>query len=134
MDTTSKKATPVSGLYPATAAAALASATEALGEEKEEEFLADIQNDDADVRYAAWSIADQMDPEVIPQLRHGNHIVEAFHIDPGDAGPLDEGEPLPDESPSPGPATPTSAAPTRGRTGCAPSTPRRSAASGRAAA
>jgi len=33
-----------------------------------EEFLAEIQSDDEDVRYAAWSIAEQMDPAVIPAL------------------------------------------------------------------
>lgn len=33
-----------------------------------EEFLADIKSDDEDVRYAAWSIAEQMDPTVIPAL------------------------------------------------------------------
>jgi hypothetical protein len=33
-----------------------------------EKFLTDIRNDNADVRYAAWSRAGEMDPEVIPQL------------------------------------------------------------------
>ncbi len=33
-----------------------------------EKFVADIRNDNADVRYAAWSRAAEMDPEVIPQL------------------------------------------------------------------
>jgi HEAT repeat protein len=33
-----------------------------------DKFLADIRNANADVRYAAWSRAGEMDPEVIPQL------------------------------------------------------------------
>ena len=33
-----------------------------------EKFLADIRNDNAEVRYAAWSRAGDLDPEVIPQL------------------------------------------------------------------
>ena len=33
-----------------------------------EKFLAEIRSDNADVRYAAWSRADEMDPEVIPEL------------------------------------------------------------------
>ena len=33
-----------------------------------EKFLSDIQNDDADVRYAAWRRAGEVDPEVAPQL------------------------------------------------------------------
>jgi hypothetical protein len=33
-----------------------------------EKFLADIRNDNADVRYGAWSRAGEMDPEVIPAL------------------------------------------------------------------
>jgi HEAT repeat protein len=33
-----------------------------------EKFVGDIRNDNADVRYAAWSRAAEMDPEVIPQL------------------------------------------------------------------
>ena len=33
-----------------------------------DKFLADIRNANADVRYAAWNRAGEMDPEVIPQL------------------------------------------------------------------
>jgi HEAT repeat protein len=33
-----------------------------------EKFLSDIRSDDAEVRYAAWTQAGEMDPEVIPQL------------------------------------------------------------------
>ena len=33
-----------------------------------EKFLKEIQNDNADVRYAAWIRAGEMDPEVIPEL------------------------------------------------------------------
>src|SRR5260370_39535205 len=33
-----------------------------------EKFLAEIRSDNADVRYAAWSRAGEMDPEVIPEL------------------------------------------------------------------
>ncbi len=33
-----------------------------------EKFLAAIRNDDADIRYAAWSHAGEADPEVIPEL------------------------------------------------------------------
>src|SRR6266404_9080649 len=33
-----------------------------------EKFLGEIRNDNADVRYAAWSRAGEMDPEVIPEL------------------------------------------------------------------
>jgi HEAT repeat protein len=33
-----------------------------------EKFLADIQSNDADLRYAAWARAGDTDPEVIPQL------------------------------------------------------------------
>src|SRR5438093_212702 len=33
-----------------------------------EKFLADIRNDNADVRYAAWSHAGEIDPEVTPEL------------------------------------------------------------------
>ena len=33
-----------------------------------DKFLADIRNANADIRYAAWSRAGEMDPEVIPQL------------------------------------------------------------------
>jgi len=51
-----------------TAATALGFAVRGLAADKERKFLSDIQSDDADVRYAAWSIAEQMDPEVIPEL------------------------------------------------------------------
>ena len=54
--------------HSAAAAAVLASATKSSAAEKEDKFLADIKSDDEDVRYAAWDIADQMDPEVIPAL------------------------------------------------------------------
>ena len=54
--------------HSAAAAAVLASATKGRAGEKEDKFLADIKSDDEDVRYAAWDIADQMDPEVIPAL------------------------------------------------------------------
>src|SRR5262245_61541417 len=33
-----------------------------------EKFLKEIQNENADVRYAAWIRTGQMDPEVIPEL------------------------------------------------------------------
>ena len=33
-----------------------------------ENFLAAIRNDDAEIRYAAWSHAGETDPEVIPEL------------------------------------------------------------------
>ena len=52
----------------AAAAAVLAAATKGRAAEKEDKFLADIESDDADIRYAAWDIAAQMDPEVIPGL------------------------------------------------------------------
>jgi len=51
-----------------TAATALGLAGRGLAADKERKFLSDIQSEDADVRYAAWSIAEQMDPEVIPEL------------------------------------------------------------------
>ena len=51
-------------------AAAAAFALPATGRagEKEDKFLADIKSDDAETRLAAWLIADQMDPVVIPAL------------------------------------------------------------------
>ncbi len=52
----------------AAAAAVLAMAAKGRAAEKEDKFLADIQSDDADVRFAAWDIAGEMDPEVIPAL------------------------------------------------------------------
>ncbi len=54
----------------AAVAAAAAFAVPATGRagEKEDKFLADIKSDDAETRLAAWLIADQMDPEVIPAL------------------------------------------------------------------
>lgn len=36
--------------------------------EKEKKFLADLQSDNADVRYAAWTQGGEMDPAVIPDL------------------------------------------------------------------
>lgn len=36
--------------------------------EKEKKFLADLQSDNADVRYAAWALGGEMDPEVLPEL------------------------------------------------------------------
>src|SRR5439155_20429110 len=33
-----------------------------------EKFLADIRSDNADIPYAAWSRAGEIDPEVIPEL------------------------------------------------------------------
>ena len=54
--------------HSAAATAVLASATKSSAAEKEDKFLADIKSDDEDVRYAAWDMADQMDPEVIPAL------------------------------------------------------------------
>ncbi|MBI4873917.1 MAG: HEAT repeat domain-containing protein [Acidobacteria bacterium] len=36
--------------------------------EKEKKFLADLASDNADVRYAAWALGGEMDPEVIPEL------------------------------------------------------------------
>src|SRR5579859_540449 len=33
-----------------------------------EKFLSDIRSTDVEVRYAAWTQANEMDPEVIPQL------------------------------------------------------------------
>ncbi len=36
--------------------------------EKEKKFLADLQSDNADVRYAAWALGGEMDPAVIPDL------------------------------------------------------------------
>ena len=52
----------------AAAAAVLAAATKGRAAEKEDKFLADIKSDAADVRFAAWDIAAEMDPEVIPAL------------------------------------------------------------------
>ena len=52
----------------AAAAAVLAAATKGRAAEKEDKFLADIKSDDADVRFAAWDIATEMDAEVIPAL------------------------------------------------------------------
>ncbi len=36
--------------------------------EADEKFLADIESSDEDTAYAAWSVADRMSPEVIPQI------------------------------------------------------------------
>lgn len=36
--------------------------------EKEQKFLADLQSDNADVRYAAWALGGEMDPGVLPEL------------------------------------------------------------------
>jgi HEAT repeat protein len=36
--------------------------------EKEKKFLADLQSDNAGVRYAAWAAGGEMDPAVIPEL------------------------------------------------------------------
>ncbi len=36
--------------------------------EKEKKFLADLQSDNADVRYAAWAQGGEMDPAVLPEL------------------------------------------------------------------
>ena len=55
-------------LAAAAAAAALAVPATGRAGEKEDKFLADIKGDDAEARLAAWQIADQMDPEVIPAL------------------------------------------------------------------
>jgi HEAT repeat protein len=43
-------------------------AAQAVTADKEKKFLADIQSGDEDVRYAAWAMADQMDPAVVPEL------------------------------------------------------------------
>ena len=63
---TNSHRTPLAGA----AAVAAVLATPAVGRagEKEDKFLADIKSDDAETRLAAWLIADQMDPEVIPAL------------------------------------------------------------------
>ena len=52
---------------PAAAAAALAAA-QARAAVADEKFLAAIASDDEDAAYAAWSVAEQMPPEVIPEL------------------------------------------------------------------
>ena len=43
-------------------------ASSAIAAEKDQQFLSDINSNDEDVNFAAWSIADQMDPSVIPEL------------------------------------------------------------------
>ncbi len=50
------------------AASVLASAAVSQAGEKEDKFLEDIKSDDADVRYAAWIKAPEMDPSVIGPL------------------------------------------------------------------
>lgn len=65
---TSKKPDASRPVVSAAAVFVLASATKSLAAEKEEKFLGDIKSDDENIRYAAWMIADQMDPEVIPEL------------------------------------------------------------------
>ena len=52
---------------PAAAVAALAAA-QARAAVADEKFLAAIASDDEDAAYAAWSVAEQMPPEVIPEL------------------------------------------------------------------
>ncbi len=52
----------------AVAAAAALAAARARGAEAEDKFLADIQSSDEDTAYAAWSAAERMSPEVIPEL------------------------------------------------------------------
>ena len=52
----------------AAAAAMLAAPAGGQTEQKEDKFLADIKGDDAQARLAAWQMADQMDPQVIPAL------------------------------------------------------------------
>ena len=43
-------------------------AAQANAAKKEDQFLADIRSEDEHVRYAAWAMADQMAPAVIPEL------------------------------------------------------------------
>ncbi len=50
------------------AAAAAMAAAKARAAEAEEKFLADIKSSDEDTAYAAWSTAERMAPEVIPEL------------------------------------------------------------------
>ena len=52
----------------AATAALVAAAAKGRATEKEDKFLADMKSDDPDVRFAAWDIAAQIDPEVIPAL------------------------------------------------------------------
>ncbi len=49
-------------------AASIAVAATAAAAEAEDQFLAGIQSDDEEANYAAWSMADQVDPSVIPAL------------------------------------------------------------------
>ena len=64
-ETTNSRTAALAGLA---AAAELAVPATGRAGEKEDKFLTEIKSDDAEARKAAWLSADQMDPEVIPEL------------------------------------------------------------------